>query len=380
MVRESSDVVSVYLTGRRLDRLPLRAGQFLNVRFLAAGMDPGQPVLVVCIAPNGQSLRITAKALGEGSARLAHLRPGTRALFEGPYGRLSSRARTQRKVVLAGAGVGITPLRALAEGLDYAPGEAIILQRYTDEPLFVARVASPCRRKGLQVVSLPGPRRTRDSVLGPAARGMPRADGTASAGSPTWPSVMSSSAARPPGPTASKAWSHRRRSAANVSTPKALDGETDETNRLLAGLDRDHHGAAVRLPHLDQQHLGRGAPRAAPAAPRRQQASSSTRADNSGPTAAPPRSRTYTGSVAQTRWGPVQVQITVTSGKIIKVTVLQQPNGNSQGRGDQRHALPILIQDTLDAQSANIDMVSGATVTSEGYVQSLQSALDEAGI
>jgi predicted ferric reductase len=68
------------------------------------------------VAPNGRTLRISAKALGEGSARLAYLRPGTWAIFEGPYGRLCSRARTQRKVLLAGAGVGITPLRALAEG------------------------------------------------------------------------------------------------------------------------------------------------------------------------------------------------------------------------------------------------------------------------
>ena len=111
--------------------------------------------------------------LGEGSARLAYLRPGTRVLFEGPYGRLSSRARAQRKVVLAGAGVGITPLRALAEGLDYAPGEAIILQRYTAEPLFTRELEMLAAEKGLEVVHLPGPRRTRNAVLGPATRGLP---------------------------------------------------------------------------------------------------------------------------------------------------------------------------------------------------------------
>ncbi len=91
-------------------------------------------------------------------------------------------------------------------------------------------------------------------------------------------------------------------------------------------------------------------------------------------------SRTYAGSVAQTRWGPVQVQITVSNGKIIKATVLQQPNGNRKDEEINAYALPTLIQDTLDAQSAEIDMVSGATVTSEGYLESLQSALDKAGI
>jgi predicted ferric reductase len=172
VVRGSSDVVSVYLTGRWLGRLPLRAGQFLNIRFLSRpGWTRANP-FSLSIAPNGCMLRITAKALGDGSARLACLRPGTWVLFEGPYGRLSSRARTQRKVLLAGAGVGITPLRALAEGLEYAPGEAIMLQRYTAEPLFEAELETLAVHRGLHVVDLPGPRHTSTSVLGPAARGM----------------------------------------------------------------------------------------------------------------------------------------------------------------------------------------------------------------
>jgi uncharacterized protein with FMN-binding domain len=73
------------------------------------------------------------------------------------------------------------------------------------------------------------------------------------------------------------------------------------------------------------------------------------------------------------------VEITVTGGTIAKVNVLQQPSGNSKDTEINDYALPILVQDTLDAQSAQIDMVSGATVTSEGYLQSLQAALDEAG-
>jgi ferredoxin-NADP reductase len=173
VVRESSDVVSVYLAGHRLDRLPLRAGEFINVRFLSRpGWTRANP-FSLSVAPNGHTLRITAKVLGDGSARLAQLRPGTRVLFEGPYGRLSSRARTQRKVVLAGAGVGITPLRALAEGLEYGPGEVIILQRYTAEPMFAHELEALAAQRGLQVLHLPGPRRTPNSVLGPAAHGMP---------------------------------------------------------------------------------------------------------------------------------------------------------------------------------------------------------------
>jgi hypothetical protein len=91
-------------------------------------------------------------------------------------------------------------------------------------------------------------------------------------------------------------------------------------------------------------------------------------------------STTATGSVAPTEWGPVQVQLTLSSGSISSVQVLQYPSGNSRDTEINSYALPVLIQETLDAQSANIDMVSGATVTSVGYTESLQSALDPAGL
>ncbi|BAK33033.1 hypothetical protein MLP_00190 [Microlunatus phosphovorus NM-1] len=91
-------------------------------------------------------------------------------------------------------------------------------------------------------------------------------------------------------------------------------------------------------------------------------------------------SGTYTGSVAQTRWGPVQVEITVAGSKITKVDVVQYPDGNHRDEEINAYAIPTLVQETLSQQSAAIDMVSGATVTSDGYVQSLQSALDKAGI
>jgi uncharacterized protein with FMN-binding domain len=86
---------------------------------------------------------------------------------------------------------------------------------------------------------------------------------------------------------------------------------------------------------------------------------------------------TTIGKTAQTRWGPVQVQITTdASGKITDVEVVEYPSGNGEDQRINSYALPRLVQETLDAQSADVDMVSGATVTSEGYLQSLQSALD----
>jgi uncharacterized protein with FMN-binding domain len=89
---------------------------------------------------------------------------------------------------------------------------------------------------------------------------------------------------------------------------------------------------------------------------------------------------TVTGAVAQTRWGPVQVRLTLADGKITAVDMVQYPDGNGRDREINDDALPVLVKETISAQSADIDMVSGATVTSTGYVQSLQSALDQAGL
>jgi uncharacterized protein with FMN-binding domain len=88
--------------------------------------------------------------------------------------------------------------------------------------------------------------------------------------------------------------------------------------------------------------------------------------------------KTYTGSVASTRWGNVQVTITVTDGKITDVGVPVYPSDNGRDQEINAFALPTLRQETLAAQNASINTVSGATVTSDGYLQSLQSALDAA--
>ena len=91
-------------------------------------------------------------------------------------------------------------------------------------------------------------------------------------------------------------------------------------------------------------------------------------------------STNVTGAVASTQWGPVQVELTVSGGKITQVDVVQYPSGNPKDQEINDYALPILVQETTDQQSADIDMVSGATVTSVGYIQSLQSALDQANL
>jgi predicted ferric reductase len=166
VVAEADGILSVSMTTRRGRRMPVEAGQFLTFRFLnGRGWTRAHPYSLSA-APDGRTLRITVQVVGDGSAALRLLRPGTRVLVEGPYGRLSVRARTRPKVALIGAGVGVTPLRALAEALEYAPGEAVLLYRYSGRPLFQHEFEQLAADRGLEVLWLPGHRRAPGSWLG----------------------------------------------------------------------------------------------------------------------------------------------------------------------------------------------------------------------
>jgi uncharacterized protein with FMN-binding domain len=90
--------------------------------------------------------------------------------------------------------------------------------------------------------------------------------------------------------------------------------------------------------------------------------------------------KTYTGDAAMTRYGPVQVQITVKSGAVTSVNATDYPMNDPRDAQINSYAIPQLNSEALSAASASIDMVSGATYTSEGYLSSLQSALDKAGL
>jgi uncharacterized protein with FMN-binding domain len=92
----------------------------------------------------------------------------------------------------------------------------------------------------------------------------------------------------------------------------------------------------------------------------------------------PAATRTATGTVANTQYGPMQVQVTLAGPKITKVTVLQRTDDGTESDQIDANAIPRLTSETLAAQSAHIDAVSGASYTSSGYIQSLQSALDQA--
>jgi len=126
VTHEGPGVVSLRITGRKLDRLSVRAGQFFLWRFLDGKRWRSAHPFSLSAAPDGRSLRITVKALGDHTARLAELHPGTRVFAEGPFGVFTDRARRREKAVLIAGGIGITPVRALLETMR---GDVVVLYR-----------------------------------------------------------------------------------------------------------------------------------------------------------------------------------------------------------------------------------------------------------
>ncbi|MET7687344.1 ferredoxin reductase family protein [Streptomyces sp. NPDC005483] len=126
VVPENDNVVSIYISGKDLDQLPARAGQFFLWRFLTADRWWQANPFSLSAAPDGRTLRLTAKAAGEGSAALRHVKVGTRVFAEGPYGAFTALHRTRPESVLIAGGVGVTPIRALLEEVQ---GHAVVIYR-----------------------------------------------------------------------------------------------------------------------------------------------------------------------------------------------------------------------------------------------------------
>ncbi|MEV7858705.1 ferredoxin reductase family protein [Streptomyces hirsutus] len=129
VIEETPGIVSVLIGGRKLHRIGAEAGQFFRWRFLAPGMRFSSHPYSLSAAPRPDMLRITVKAIGDHTARLRELEPGTRVWAEGPYGALTAQRRSRGKVLLVAGGVGITPMRALFETLPGASGDITLLYR-----------------------------------------------------------------------------------------------------------------------------------------------------------------------------------------------------------------------------------------------------------
>ncbi|MGN6753193.1 MAG: ferredoxin reductase family protein [Intrasporangium sp.] len=159
VVPEAPGLVSVHVTGRDLQRLPVRAGQFFQWRFLdGPGWTRANPYSLSA-APDGRSLRITARVVGDSTGRLAGLRPGVPVAIEGPYGRLHEGVATSDRAVLIGAGIGITPLRALLESLPAGPDRTVVIQRVrSGEDVLGRELEDLARSRGGRFYMLAGPR------------------------------------------------------------------------------------------------------------------------------------------------------------------------------------------------------------------------------
>ena len=157
--REAAGVVSVICTGRHLERLPVAGGQFLFWRFLTRGLWWQAHPYSLSALPRPPFLRLTVKDLGDHSAAVARLKPGTRVAIEGPYGVFTKGARRRGKAALIAAGIGVTALRALLEDLAHGSSPVVVLRASRHEDLALRdEIAGLVKHRRGKLLELIGPR------------------------------------------------------------------------------------------------------------------------------------------------------------------------------------------------------------------------------
>jgi predicted ferric reductase len=157
--QESPDVISVLMSGEHLDELRAEPGQFFRWRFLAGETWRSAYPFSLSAPPTQHRLRITVKACGEGTRRIAQIPIGTLVFAEGPYGALTNRRRRRPRVLLIAGGVGITPMRALFEVIDLPGKDITLVYRAASEQDLVLKheLDDIAERSGARVVYLVGP-------------------------------------------------------------------------------------------------------------------------------------------------------------------------------------------------------------------------------
>jgi predicted ferric reductase len=155
VVPEAENVVSIHVTGRHLEKLPARAGQFFIWRFLGHNHWWQANPFSLSAAPDGRSLRLTAKAAGRTSARLRQVPVGTRVFAEGPYGAFTTLHQRRPDLLLIAGGVGVTPIRALIEE---ATGSVVVLYRAQTpaDAVLLEEIHNLAQVRGAQVHLLTG--------------------------------------------------------------------------------------------------------------------------------------------------------------------------------------------------------------------------------
>ena len=159
-----------------------------------------------------------------------------------------------------------------------------------------------------------------------------------------------------------------------------MSGQVARTGRNAAVLCATAAGAVVLFLYPTSTNSGGPGPRTQTAPPAGIVSPSTTPGTTPGTAGSAETSKTVVvnGSPADTEFGPVQVQLNVSGGRIVSATAINYPQESGHDLRINSYAIPVLQQETVSAQNAQIDTVSGATVTSNGYRQSLQSALDAA--
>jgi predicted ferric reductase len=159
---EAPGVVSLRITGRNLDQLHARAGQFMLWRFLTRGRWWQAHPFSLSAAPDGRSLRLTVKDVGNFTSHIADVTRGTTVLAEGPFGTFTADKRTRRRVALIAGGIGITPIRALFEELSATPGELALVYRVIreDDLVFREELERIARERGADLFFVVGDHRS----------------------------------------------------------------------------------------------------------------------------------------------------------------------------------------------------------------------------
>ncbi len=157
---ENPTTVTVQVSGPGVRRLKAQGGQFFQWRFLdGPGWTRANPYSLSA-APRNNTMAFTAAVVGDGSARLTTLRPGTRVMVEGPYGRMHAGAAETRKALLMGAGIGITPMKALLESFPAHAGDITVLHRYSrpEDLVLSDEIAEIAEQRGAHYRLIDGPR------------------------------------------------------------------------------------------------------------------------------------------------------------------------------------------------------------------------------
>jgi hypothetical protein len=175
IIRESSDVVSVYVTGKNIQGLGGNAGQFYLLRIMTKSQWFRPHPFSISAAPNSRFVRFSIGNRGDDTAQMQNLKPGTRVILEGPYGVFTEERRSREKVVLIAAGIGVPPIRALSESLAARPGDVTIIYRARndEDAALLGELQEISRRRGFQLHVLTGKRAHPQSWMPAALADMP---------------------------------------------------------------------------------------------------------------------------------------------------------------------------------------------------------------